>query len=98
MTWDTLSIVGLYVGSAVLPAIGLWGLYRTAVGDTRTYEVAPTSANGEGTTFGQMNVLVDFLSRAALGRPQAAIRDFVFIGSGLLLGAVASIWSVVRPF
>ena len=95
MTWDTWVIVFLYAASAALPVWGLVGLYRTAVKDAKSYKNAPVAAGGEGTTFGQMNVLVGFFHRAQLGRPQAAIRDFVFIGLGVFFGAVASIWSVV---
>ena len=95
MSWVIWVIIAMYAASAVLPILGLWGLYRTALSDAHTYRAAPVSADGEGPTFGQFNVLVKFLHEATLGRPQAAMRDFIFIGLGVLLGAAASVWSVI---
>ncbi|AWB85501.1 hypothetical protein [Mycetocola zhujimingii] len=96
-------IILMYVLSALLPLLGLWGLYRTATRDAREYSAATYGGPGQPNdepdmpTIDQSAVLLQIAHRATEGRPQAAVADFVYIGLGVFLGAAASIWTLLLP-
>ncbi|MBM7471712.1 hypothetical protein [Subtercola frigoramans] len=88
-------LILLTLASALLPLIGLVGLYRSAMAQRKEYDAAaPKSGEHNAMTIGQFNVLAQSQHRAVVERPFAAKRDLVLIGGGIGLAAAASIWSL----
>lgn len=86
-------IVGLYLVAAVLPLAGLTGLLRES---KRVVRRLSGSQDPRAVDTGQW-LVTDTLRvwrEATLGRPAAVKRDFLLIGGGVVLGCVASIWSL----
>lgn len=79
-----------YVASALLPAIGLIGLYRFAALDARALFKAGHTPE-EGIRGGTLTHLAQASSAAIVARPKRVLLDLVLIGGGVTLGAGASI-------
>lgn len=90
-----LTIVALYVLSALLPITGLVGLLRSAMREAREYAKAEATVDGVEPSYSQVTVQARFVHRAIPARPRAVRKDFLFIGIGICAGAVASTWSVL---
>lgn len=81
----------LYVLAAALPAWGLIRLFLAARREAAT--LSDLTENSYG--FVQSGVLI--LTRQIVARPRGIASDFFFIGGGVILGAVASVWSLFLP-
>jgi hypothetical protein len=91
---NTAVIVGLLVISAVLPLIGLFGLWRSATREARYLAKAPKANDGSRMSMGQATAAMKLLAAAYERRPSAALRDFVLIGSGIVIAFIANVWSL----
>lgn len=87
-------IVALYVAAAVLPLLGLGRLYRLALFEARRMKAAVRPTEGSGVSIGMFDTALPMVVGGLTSRPRAVVLDFVFIGTGLVLGAAASIWSL----
>lgn len=86
----TTVLVILYVLSAVLPIVGLVKLSSRARAEAERLIEANYGETQELTVNG-MGVLGNVLFQAAIVRPRAIAVDFLLVGGGLILGALASI-------
>ena len=89
------AMIALSALSVLLPGIGLFGVYRSSIAEWRAYSNAPQTAKGGEPSVGQFNVMARWYHEKMQGKPSFAVRDFVYIGVGLLFGSVASIWAVL---
>lgn len=86
------TIIILYVLAAALPLLGLARLMRLAFREAQPIRDAPT--NPEGVTYAQVQAAMAPLVDGMMQRPRAIALDFATIGTGLVLGCVASIMSL----
>lgn len=81
------AVVGLYVAAAVLPAIAIIGAVRGAARAVKKYDSNEMS-------YGALQLKVE-RQYAALVATLAAVRRNMWLAvTGLVAGAIASIWSI----
>lgn len=87
-------LVAMFAASALLPIVGLLGLWREAK-DLAQAVLKAAGDDPEQTSFGQFDVLIRHQTRRARHGVLSASLDLIWIGLGVAVGAAASIWSVV---
>lgn len=89
-------MVGLFVFSASLPGVGLFGVYCSATAEQREHAaVPPATDDAEGVSYAHVDVQFRLVHERVRGARVFALRDLLLIGGGLLLGTVFSVWAVV---
>lgn len=84
----------LYVLSALLPIVGLVRLARLASSEAAPVRAAPTLPDGSNGSRGQLNAAAGALVTIIINKPRTVVVDLLWIGSGLVSGAVGGVWSL----
>ncbi|WP_345434834.1 hypothetical protein [Microbacterium gilvum] len=90
-------VVALYAVSAVLPLLGIARLFVLARREAGPVLQAKPTKDGKGISYDESEKALPAIVNAVRHRPRAILWDFAFIGSGVLAGAAASIWSLYLP-
>ena len=88
-------MIGLFLLAALLPALGLWRVYRKATQRFVTFSAVPPSDEGDGASFAHLDLMIASWFESQKRGPAVAVSDAGLVGAGLLCGAVASVWAVV---
>lgn len=87
-------LVVMFALSAILPIIGLVRLALGAWESLEPVRSATPLADGSNGSRGQINAAAPALVSMVLGRHKAAVWDLILVGSGLVVGAIASIMAL----
>ncbi|PPF38352.1 hypothetical protein [Pseudoclavibacter sp. AY1H1] len=103
------TIVILYVLAALLPLVGLVRLYLLARKEAQpvreSREAVMEKVKGDQVdqlglydegfvSYAEVQAGMPIIVAAVRNRPQAVLADLLFIGVGVVMGAVASVWSL----
>lgn len=86
-------ISGLYVLSAALPIIGLINLHKKVKKEAARAKRANYD-DTEQASYAGADHLINELLKSTIDRPKAVRTDFVLVGGGPILGAIASVWAI----
>lgn len=93
MTWSKAVLIFLYAASALLPVLGLMSISRSAVEVRNRLSVGQDPKDPDILKFGIVG-LITTLALELKERPDRVRRDLLMIGSGVICGSAASIWSL----